>query len=69
VIVESGDSRSGPWHGVATLRTDRYGLFTRTLQVPATARTWLRARLVGSDAPSPAFSLTEPPDRQVNPFG
>ena len=68
VVIES---RAGGWQKVVTLRSDRYGIFTRTLSAPR--RGYLRARLLpASGQPgelSLPFSLRRVPDRSINPFG
>ena len=65
------EHRDGGWQRVATLRSDRYGIFTRTLRAPR--RGYLRARLLpASGQPgelSVPFSLKDVPDRSVDPFG
>ena len=65
VVIER---RAGGWKQVATMRTDRYGIFTRTLRTAK--RGFMRARLVsGQGELSVPFSLKRVPDRPVNPFG
>jgi hypothetical protein len=64
VVVEQ---RSGGWLRVATLATDRYGIFTAVIAGRGSGD--LRAELVGGGTVSVPFSLTAPPDRFVNPFG
>lgn len=68
VVIEQ---RGGSWRKVVTLRSDRYGIFTRTLR--ASKRGYMRARLLpASGRPaelSVPFSLRRVPDRAVNPFG
>jgi hypothetical protein len=65
------ERRGAGWRRVVTLRTDRYGIFTRTLRAPK--RGFMRARLLpASGRPaelSVPFSLKRVPDRAVNPFG
>jgi hypothetical protein len=66
VVVEAF-SASG-WKQVTRLRTDRFGIFRRTIPAPATAEK-LRARLPDGSRRSRPFSLTRPLDLRVNPFG
>jgi hypothetical protein len=65
------ERRGAHWNNVVTLRTDRFGIFTRTLRAPK--RGFMRARLLpASDQASELsvpFSLKRVPDRAVNPFG
>jgi hypothetical protein len=68
VVVEQ--RKGAGWRRLATVRTDRYGVFTATLSTSASGD--LRARLPGTGgAPveSAPFSLHVPPDMLVNPFG
>jgi hypothetical protein len=58
------------WRGLATLRTDRDGIFTARPLLPRRANpksALLRAVQLGD--PSPAFSLHRTPDILVTPFG
>ncbi len=58
------------WRGLATLITDRDGIFTGRPRLPRGANpksALLRAVQIGD--PSPAFSLHRPPDILVTPFG
>ena len=68
VVIER---RDGGWQRVATLRSDRYGIFTRVLRAPR--RGYLRARLLPQSGQpgelSVPFSLKDVPDRSVDPFG
>jgi hypothetical protein len=68
VVIER---RGATWRRVATLRSDRFGIFTRTLRT--SRRGFMRARLLpASGRPaelSVPFSLKRVPDRAVNPFG
>jgi hypothetical protein len=65
------EQRGSSWRRVATLSSDRYGIFMRTLS--ASRRGYMRARLLpaaGQAAElSAPFSLKRVPDRPVNPFG
>jgi hypothetical protein len=59
------------WRGLATLRTDRDGIFTARPRLPRGANptsALLRAVQLGGDA-SPSFSLYHPPDIPATPFG
>ena len=68
VVIEQ---RGSSWRRIASLRSDRHGIFTRTLD--ASKRGYMRARLLprsGRAAElSVPFSLRRVPDRPVNPFG
>jgi hypothetical protein len=55
------------WRLLTTLRGNRYGIFSRLVPTSSRPR-FLRARL-SSGATTLSFSLREPPDRQVRPFG
>jgi hypothetical protein len=55
------------WQSVATLHTDRFGIGQKTIRGSFAAKDSLRAT-VGTTH-SLAFSLTQPPDRTLNPFG
>jgi len=57
--------RGGRWVGLARLRTDRYGIFTRRVR-PA-GRGALRA--MGAGGRSRPFSLKRPRDLAISPFG
>jgi hypothetical protein len=61
--------RSGGWRRLATVRADRYGIFTRTVGHALPVSAWVRARLANGTAASRPFSLRQPPDRLVHPFG
>lgn len=68
VVVEQ--RKGAGWRRLATMRTDRYGVFTATLSTSASGD--LRARLAGPSRDpleSAPFSLHVPPDMPVNPFG
>jgi hypothetical protein len=66
VVVESFSGAA--WKPVRRLRTDRFGIFRRTISAPTRAEK-LRARLADGSRRSRPFSLTRPPDLKVNPFG
>lgn len=57
----------GKWRTIAAFRSGAGGVFTRTLPLAATRTDRLRA--VTADDSSLAFSLTQPPDRFISPFG
>ena len=61
-------SPGGGWRRIATLRADRFGIFRSTLSVATSPRDYVRARFADRPAAVP-FSLTRPPDLQVNAFG
>jgi hypothetical protein len=65
VVVER--SAKHGWRRVAALRTNQFGIFTRTLSLRLPASAFMRARVSG--AKSIAFPLRPPPDRFVTPFG
>ncbi|MDQ4082613.1 MAG: hypothetical protein M3123_06960 [Actinomycetota bacterium] len=64
VVVELKAGRG--WRRLATVQTNRYGIFLRTFRTPI-KRGFVRARFAG-EASLP-FSLTQARDRHVNPFG
>jgi hypothetical protein len=55
------------WRRLRRLRTNRYGIFSRTLRRRGGGP--LRARLRRRGGTSSAFSLHRPRDRDVQPFG
>jgi len=65
------ERRGARWKRVVTLKSDRFGIFTRKLRT--SRRGFMRARLLpaaGHAAElSVPFSLRRVPDRTVNPFG
>ena len=65
VVIERRAGAS--WTRVATIRTDRYGIIDENLPGSYTKSDFLRARSAG--LVSLPFSLREPPDRPLNPFG
>jgi hypothetical protein len=65
VVVER--RRGSTWQRLALVRTDRFGIISTTLQGTFTKSDVLRAHT--ASARSLAFSLTQPPDRIVTPFG
>lgn len=65
VIVEGLSGAS--WKKLATLTTDRYGIFTGV--VPGTNLKFLRAQFASEDTTSIPFSLKVPPDHPYQPFG
>jgi hypothetical protein len=68
VVIERRGAR---WRRVVTLRSDRFGIFTRRLST--SRRGLMRARLLPASGQagelSAPFSLKRVPDRPVNPFG
>jgi hypothetical protein len=66
VVIEQS-SKQG-WNLLVRLRTNRDGIFSRTIPSVSTG-VWVRARLVGNRVNSEPFSLHVPPDLFVNPFG
>ncbi len=65
VVVEQRSAAS--WRRLASLRTDRYGIFQRKLRPSGSGD--MRARLSGGATKSLAFSLRRPADLPVCPFG
>lgn len=66
VVLERG--KAGSWRRLATLKADRYGVFSGTFRGPSTAAEFVRARVAGAP-PALPFSLRPVADRRVNPFG
>jgi hypothetical protein len=58
----------GSWRRVKLLQANRYGIFQAALS-GRRGNGFVRARLVPTGGASLAFSLHEPPDRHVCPFG
>jgi hypothetical protein len=65
VVVEQRSG--GAWRRLGTLRSDRYGIFSRIYSTSGEGP--LRARAVGRSDASLAFSLQVPPDHFYPPFG
>jgi hypothetical protein len=65
VIVEQ--RRGGIWRALATMTTNRYGIFGRKVYAPTKGS--VRARALGVPSTSHVFSLARPKDRFVSPFG
>ncbi len=65
VVVERSVKHG--WKRVVALRTNQFGIFSRTLSLRLPASGFMRARVAG--AKSIAFPLKPPPDRFVTPFG
>jgi hypothetical protein len=57
----------GGWQKLATMRTDRYGIFQRTFAIPAVG--YVRATLVSTGERARPFGLRPVPDHFYNPFG
>ena len=55
------------WRRLAVLRSDRFGIVQKTITGTFTGKDWLRARF--GAVHSLPFSLTQPPDRFLDPFG
>jgi hypothetical protein len=68
VTVQRRNGRSGAWRTLARIRSNRYGIFKATLKLKATKKNWLRAAAPGSGT-SLAFSLTQPHDPHIGPWG
>ncbi len=69
VVLQRRRDKAGGWTNVGSVRADRFGLFARTVRVPARQTDFFRAKLVGPGGTSLPFALSEPPDRQYRPFG
>jgi hypothetical protein len=65
VIVEQ--RRGSIWRPIASLTTNRYGIFGRKLYAPTKGS--VRARAIDEKTVSHVFSLARPKDRFVSPFG
>jgi len=65
VVVER--KAGAGWRRVASLRSDRFGIVQAKLAGRYTKSDFLRAQVAGHT--SLAFSLTQPPDRFLDPFG
>lgn len=68
VTIERRHGGAGAWRVVARIEPNRYGIFTATLKLSATAKDWLRATAAGSGN-SLAFSLTVPKNQRYGPWG
>jgi hypothetical protein len=68
VTIQQRHGAQGRWHGVARVRTNKYGIFTGRLRLDAVATDWLRATAPGSGYSLP-FSLTVPKTRPYGPWG
>jgi hypothetical protein len=68
VTVQRRDGTSGAWRTVARVRANANGIFEASLKLKATSKDWLRANAPGSGK-SLAFSLTEPKDPHIGPWG
>lgn len=66
VIVERKPA-GGAWRRVAALRTNRFGIISAKLPLKSAPSDHFRSR-TATDSSVP-FSLTQPPDRVVRPFG
>jgi hypothetical protein len=58
----------GTWRRVATLETDRYGIFQAVLAFRSSEGS-MRARLVNGSDSSVPFGLKPVPDKHIDPFG
>ena len=68
VTVQLRNGKNGAWRTVALIRSNRYGIFKGMLELKATKKNWLRAVAPGSGN-SLAFSLTQPHDPHIGPWG
>jgi hypothetical protein len=65
VVVEQ--RRGTAWRPIASLTTNRYGIFGRKVYAPSKGN--VRARALDEKTVSRAFSLARPKDRFISPFG
>jgi len=68
VTVQGRPGKTGAWRTVALIRSNQSGIFKATLKLKATKKNWLRALAPGSGT-SLAFSLTQPHDPNIGPWG
>ena len=68
VAIQRRRGRSGGWSTVASITTNRNGIFKASLKLKATKKDWLRAVALGSGT-SISFSLTAPRDPNIGPWG
>jgi hypothetical protein len=65
VVVEQ--RRGTAWRPIASVTTNRYGIFGRKVYAPSKGN--VRARALDEKTVSRAFSLARPRDRFISPFG
>ena len=65
VVVEQ--RRGTTWRPIASLTTNKYGIFGRKVYAPTKGS--VRARALDEKTVSRVFSLARPKDRFISPFG
>jgi hypothetical protein len=68
VTIQRRHGKSGAWRTVGRVVSNGSGIFRATLRLSATKTDWLRAVASGSGK-SLAFSLTQPHDPHIGPWG
>jgi hypothetical protein len=69
VGIQLRHGKHGQWQTVASIESNRYGIFRAKLPIRVSKKDWLRATAPGSGK-SLAFSLTRPKDRpRIGPWG
>jgi hypothetical protein len=68
VTIQIRHGKSGPWQDLASVGTNRYGIFKANLRMKASKKDRLRAIASGSGK-SLAFSLTVPHAPNIGPWG
>ena len=68
VTIQLRHGAAGGWRTVALVRSNASGIFKAGLELKATKSDWLRAVASGS-GDSLAFSLTQPADPHIGPWG
>ena len=68
VTIQRRHGKSGSWRTVGYVVSNGSGIFRATLRLAATKTDWLRAVASGSGK-SLAFSLTQPHDPHIGPWG
>jgi hypothetical protein len=68
VTIQMRHGKSGPWQDVASVGSNKYGIFRANVRLKATKRDRLRAVAPGSGK-SLAFSLTVPHAPNIGPWG
>jgi hypothetical protein len=68
VAIPLRHGKGGGWRSVAQVASNANGIFLAKLHLKATKKDWLRAVAAGSGK-SLAFSLTQPKDPNIGPWG
>ena len=68
VAIQLRQGKSGRWKTVAYIEANRSGVFRAAPKVKASKKDWMRAQASGSGS-SLAFSLTQPHDPHIGPWG